>query len=186
MIMKGYIHIIAGLAILMFGSCTAPLKVTSDYDKQASFRNYKTFAIDTMRASQSLSQLNQRRIVAAVRAEMIRKGFRESATPDLLVHLAAILRNGRSVTATTTGYYNYGGFYRPYTWGMGGPAYTTFNVDNYTDGSLIVDIADAASKNLVWEGIGNREIDQPLKDPDSEIPAAVGKIMAGFPPDTKK
>jgi hypothetical protein len=184
--MKGIRTLGYTLCLLGMAACTTPLKVTSDYDKQASFGNYKTFAIDTMRATQTLSQLNQRRIVSAVRAELIKKGFKESNTPDLLVHVAAILKNAQSVTATTTGYYGYGGFYRPYAWGMGSTAYTTFNVDNYTEGSLIIDIADASSKSLVWEGIGNKEIDEPLKDPDTEIGAAVAKILATFPPGRKQ
>lgn len=170
------------LALIIF-SCSPSLKVTSDYDKSASFAQYKTFAIDTMRMSQSVSQLNQNRIINAVKAEMTKKGFTENTTPDLLVHISAIFEKQKSVTSTTD-YYGYGGFYRPYMWGggMGATGYTTYNVQNYTDGSLIIDIADAKTKNLLWEGIGNKEIDKPAKDPDAAISEAVGKILANFPP----
>jgi hypothetical protein len=65
---------------------------------------------------------------------------------------------------------------------MGATGYTTYNVQNYKDGSLIIDIVDAKSKNLIWEGIGNEEIDKPLKDPDTAIPAAVASILAKYPP----
>lgn len=164
-------------------SCSPALKVTSDYDKSASFAQYKTFGIDTMRISQSISQLNENRIVNAVKSEMLKKGFTENATPDLLVHISAIFEKQKSVTSTTD-YYGYGGFYRPYMWGggMGATGYTTYNVQNYTDGSLIIDIADAKTKNLLWEGIGNKEIDKPAKDPDAAISEAVSKILANFPP----
>ena len=167
-------------------SCSPLLKVTSDYDKNANFQQYKTFALDTFSASQSLSQLNQNRISNAVKAEMVKKGFTESITPDMLVHISAIFEKQKSVSSTTD-YYGYGGFYRPYAWGggMGATGYTTYNVQNYVDGSLIVDIADAKTKNLLWEGIGNKEIDKPAKDPDTAIPAAVSEIMAGFPPGKK-
>ena len=40
-------------------------------------------------------------------------------------------------------------------------------------------------KNLMWEGIGNEEIDKPSKDPDAAIAAAVASILAKFPPGTQ-
>ena len=63
--------------------------------------------------------------------------------------------------------------------------YTTYNLQNYKDGSLLVDIADAKTNKLVWEGIGNKQVNKPIKDPDKEIPAMVTSIMAGFPPKEK-
>jgi hypothetical protein len=47
---------------------------------------------------------------------------------------------------------------------------------------LIIDIIDPKTKQLIWEGIGNKEIDKPSSDPDKAISAAVKSIMAGFPP----
>jgi hypothetical protein len=171
------------LIIAIASSCAPSLKVTSDYDKSANFGQYKTFAIDTMRVSESLSQLNQNRIINAVRAALTSKGFTESATPDMLVHVSAIFKNQKQVSSTTD-YYGYGGFYRPYMWGggVGATGYTTYNVQDYIDGSLIVEVADAKTRNLLWEGIGNKEIDKPAKDPDTAIPEAVNKILANFPP----
>lgn len=174
---------ITGLAWALGISCSPGLKVTSDYDKSTSFTQYKTFGVDTMRMSQSVSQLNQNRIIKAVKSEMTKKGFTESTSPDLLIHISAIFEKQKSISSTTD-YYGYGGFYRPYMWGggMGATGYTTYNVQNYTDGSLIIDIADAKTKNLLWEGIGNKEIDKPAKDPDAAIAEAVNKILANFPP----
>lgn len=173
----------AAFAITMV-ACGPSLKVTSDYDKAANFTQYKTFAIDTFRMTQRISQLNANRIINAVKAEMTNKGFTENtASPDLRVNIATILKDQQSVTANTD-YYGYGGVYRPWVWGggMGVNGYTTYNVQNYKDGSLIIDIGDANTKNLIWEGIGNQEIDKPLKDPDTQIPAAVASIMKSFPP----
>lgn len=180
-----YPVIYLALAVMIVTSCEAPLKVTNDYDRKANFQQYKTFALNkvTDPQKQSISQLNQNRIDNAVTAEMIRKGFQQSDNPDLLVNLAVVLQNKKSVTANTD-YYGYGGFYRPYGWGvgMGATGYTTYSVQNYKEGSLIIEVVDAKTKNLLWEGIGNKEIDGPVKDPDTVIPAAVTKIMASFPP----
>lgn len=176
------------VAMLFFIACSPSLKVTSDYDKQASFTQYKTFSIDTFRMNQRISQLNTTRITNAVKAELVKRGLTENAaSPDLKVNVAAILKDQQSVTSNTD-YYGYGGVYRPWAWGggMGATGYTTYNVQNYKDGSLIIDIADAKTNNLVWEGIGNQEIDKPLKDPDTQIPAAVASIMKNFPPGAGK
>jgi hypothetical protein len=89
--------------------------------------------------------------------------------------------------SSTTNYYGYGGVYRPYYYsGFGGYNTTNYNIDHYKDGSLIIDIIDASTEKLVWQGTGNKEIDGPVKDPDKRIPEAVGMIMANFPPGAEK
>ena len=179
--------ILFAATVALISSCSSALKVTSDYDKNVNFQQYKSFIIDTFRLNQSISQLNQARAVEAVKAEMRKKGFTESSSPDMLIHISVILKDKQSVSSSTN-YYGYGGYYRPYMWGggMGASGYTTYNVYDYKDGSLILDIVDAKSKNLLWEGIGNKEIDKPLKDPDTEIPEIIATIMADFPPGAAK
>lgn len=181
--MKKYIFILLGLSTFM--ACSPSLKVTSDYDKAVSFQPYKTFAINTVDSSkQAISQLNEDRIINAIKSELSKKGFTENtASPDLLVHAVTVLKDRKSVSSNTD-YYGYGGGYRPWGWGggMGVTGYTTYNVQDYKDGSLIIDIADAKTQKLVWEGIGNKEIDKPLDNPDAEIAAAVASILAKFPP----
>lgn len=184
--MKSLFNLIAAAGILfLFGlqSCEPALKVTSDYDKAADFSRYKTYAVDTFTMPARMSQLNANRVLNAVKADLNRKGFSESGTPDLVIHIAVIAKEGQTVTAYSN-YYGYGGYYRPYYWGgpTGGMGYTTYDVQNYTDGSLIVDIADASTRNLLWEGIGNKEITGTAKDPDAAITDAVTQIMASFPP----
>ena len=164
---------------LLLASCGPALQVTSDYDHSANFSNYHSFRIVKLEQQvQAISQFNQQRIIDAVRNEMKSKGFTETEDADLLVNIVTILKNEKQLTANT---YGYGGGYRPYAWG-GGYSSTTVNVENYKNGSLIVEVADAKTKNLLWEGIGNQDIDQPSSNPDQAIQAAVKSIMASFPP----
>ncbi|MFL5741946.1 MAG: DUF4136 domain-containing protein [Flavisolibacter sp.] len=176
------------MALVMASSCSPSLKVTSDYDKTVNFTQFKTFSIEKIddATKQSLSQLNLDRISNAIRASLTKKGLQESESADLLVHTAAIIKNKQSVSSTTN-YYGYGGYYRPYMWGGGAGAsgYTTYNVQDYKDGSLIIDLVDSKTQKLVWEGVGNKEIDTP-KDPEKAINAAVESIMAGYPPGAGK
>jgi hypothetical protein len=166
-------------SLILLTSCGPTLTVTSDYDHTANFSQYHTFKIVKLEQQyQALSQLNQNRIIAAVRAQMIAKGFTEAENADLLVNITSILKNEKEIVANS---YGYGGGYRPYAWG-GGNMSTTVNVQNYVAGSLIIEVAAAQGSKLLWEGIGNQDIDSPSKNPDQTVPAAVQKIMASFPP----
>jgi len=187
--MKKYLQISTGLlmAICLIG-CGPSLKVTHDYDKSVNFDQYKTFALyNSDSIHDAISQLNQQRIINAVKGEMTKKGFQENTSnPDVLVNITAILQN-RVAVSSTTDYYGYGGMYRPYYWGGGmSAASTNYNVQHYKDGSLIIDVIDASTKKLVWQGTGNKEIDKPAKDPDTAIPKAVASIMESFPPGKAK
>ena len=113
---------------------------------------------------------------------MIAKGFKEAENAELLVNITSILKNQKEIVANS---YSYGGGFRPYMWG-GGNMSTTVNVQNYIAGSLIIEIASAANNKLLWEGVGNQNIDSPSKNPDKTISTAVQKIMASFPPGMSK
>jgi hypothetical protein len=165
--------------LVLFASCGPTLSVTSDYDHTVNFSQFHNFKIVKLEQKyQALSQFNQMRIINAVQEQMIAKGFTLSETPDLLINITTILKNEKQLVANS---YVYGGGYRPYIWG-GGNMSTTVNVQNYISGSLIIEVANASNQKLLWEGIGNQNIDSPSKNPDKAIPAAVQKIMAGFPP----
>lgn len=178
--MKKYLfYVFIAMYAGFFWDCSNALQVTTDYDKKVDFSKYKTFALDTVRLSEAMGGLTRQRIVDAVVSSLKSRGFKQAAEPDLLVHITSVLKDKTSVSATS---YGYGGYYRPYAWNGVLSSYTTYSVNHYNEGSLIIDIADADSRNLVWEGVGNREIDGPLKDPDEEIPAAVNQILKSFPP----
>ncbi len=169
-------------------SCSSSLKVTNDYDKAADFSTYKTFGFYKHTTEGSVSELNANRIMNAIRANLTAKGYTEqNSNPDMLVNAVTILKDKQAVSATTN-YYGYGGLYRPYGYWGGGMAtgYTTVNTYNYKDGSLSIDIVDNKTNKMVWQGIGNKDIDKAPKDPDATITDAVTKIMAGFPPGAKK
>lgn len=184
------LRIIPILFLGLFYSCSPTVKVTTDYDHAANFGEYKTFAVYDLKAQQGqVNQLNVDRVTKAIRNEMLAKGFTESSNPDLKVNAVSILKNKTQVTADSN-FYGYGGMYRPYGyWGGGammGGGTTTFNSYDYVDGSLIIDIVSAKTDKLVWQGIGNAEIDSKPDNPEQFINDAIKKILAGFPPGTVK
>jgi hypothetical protein len=172
-------------AVVIAWSCGSSLKVSTDYDKSADFTKYKTFGLyNPENQNQAISQLNRNRIIEAIKAEMSKRGYVESSdAPDLLVNSTSIFQDRQSVSSTNT--YMYGGMYRPYGWGPGVSS-TNYDVRHYKDGSLVIDVVEGSSKKLLWQGTGNKEIDGPIKDPDTNIPKAVAMIMTDFPPGQAK
>lgn len=172
------------LSFIAITSCSST-KVTTDRDKSADLTSYRTYSfLNLTDKGPGLSELNRQRIIDAINSEMKKKGYNEDASnPDILVNATAILNEKKQVNATTN-YYNYGGLYRPYFWGPS-MATTSFNVSELKEGALVLDIVDAASKKLVWQSTGNREIDVPMKNADKIIPESVAKILSGFPSKSK-
>ncbi len=168
------------MIITLYG-CAPTIKVSTDYDRAADFSSFLTFTIADISAKGEVNELNAYRIKRSITEVMTEKGLVETgADADLLVNAVTIVKTKREITASTD-YYGYGGVYRPYGyWGAGGT--TTFNSYDYKDGSLIIDVVNKKAGKLLWQGIGNAEVDRMPDNPDHFMLKAVRKILAGFPP----
>ena len=90
----------------------------------------------------------------------------------------------KELTGYTSGYGGYGG----YGWRYGGGMTTTnMQVNEILVGTLIIDMASASAKALVWRGVGVKEIDTGAKPDkrDKNINKAVEKILKEYPPKAK-
>lgn len=165
--------------ILLFVSITScvSVKVASDYDKEANFSEYKTFAFyKTGIDKAEISDLDKRRILRAIETEMLNKGFTKSETPDLLVSI--FTKSREKVNVNNSGYYpyGYGWGWSPYYWG----SYNT--VTTSTEGVLYIDLIDANKKELVWQGVGTGYISQNTNKKEERIKEFVTLIMEKYPP----
>lgn len=162
--------------VLLLASCSS-VRVSSDYDNQANFNQYKTFAfykpgIDKVK----ISDLDKKRILRAIEAEMLAKGFTKSKTPDIMVSIFTKTRENINV------YRNNGGF--GYGWG---PWYGGYqNVQRDTQGTLYIDFIDGKEKQLVWQGKGQGYLTHNQRRKDDRIRTFVAKILERYPPGTKK
>ncbi len=97
------------------------------------------------------------------------------ANPDMFVVLHATY--DEQTTLNTTGYgYGYGPYWR------GGGGMSTTTAYKYTVGTMIVDIYDARTKQLIWRGTGSDTLsDKPEKN-EKKINTAVPKMFQKFPP----
>ena len=155
-------------------------KTSFDYDKTANFAAFKTYALKD--GTKVGNPLIDNRIVAAIESELAAKGLTASADkPDVTVIYHVAFDKKQDITAFSTGGGPYG-----YRWG-GGWGTTDVRVNEILVGTLVVDVADANKNEVVWRGMGVKEVDVQAKADkrDKNINNAVKKILKDFPPKVK-
>ncbi len=174
------------LATLIFTSCNS-VKVLSDYDREADFTTYKSYAFYKTGIDQAqISDLDKKRILRAIEYEMGARGFIKSKSPDILVSIFTREREQVDVYNYPYGWgwgwgWGYWGYYSPYYWG---PAYYGPAVSTSTEGSLYIDLIDAKSKQLVWQGKGSGTLNKSKKieKKEQQIRLFVSEILQQYPP----
>ncbi len=184
--MKNIKFLALPLLALVFGSCTS-VRVLADYDKQADFNSYKSYAFyKTGIDKAEISDLDKKRILYAIDAEMNSRGFVKSNTPDLLISIFTKEREQVDVyNGNNFGWgWGYGfGYWNPWVWG--GPGFYGNSVSTRTEGSLYIDLIDAKNKELVWQGrgIGTLGNGQSIEKKEERIQEFVAQILQNYPPE---
>jgi len=176
---------LTGLMILLIAGACSSIRVSSDFDRDGNFANYKTYAYTEEAQQLPIDDLNKRRIFSAIDKELAAKGFSKSDNPDVWIDLKLKAEQKESATATSTPSY-YGAGYR-YGWG-GGFSTTTINYEKYVEGTLFVDMIDVSKKQLVWQGRAVKTIDPESSADKREknINYAIQQIFTQYPPKVKK
>ncbi|WP_431137183.1 DUF4136 domain-containing protein [Psychroserpens mesophilus] len=181
--MKNTLNILPILILTLFISSCSSVKVATDYDKEADFNSYKTFAFfKTGIDKADLNDLDKRRILRAIEAELIAKGFTKSENPDMLVSIFTKSQQRVDVYNNTWGWGGFGpgwGGYGP-GWGWGFNNQPTVSVKS--EGTLFIDLIDMEKKELIWQGMGTGYISQKMEKKEAQIKEFVMKIMEKYPP----
>ena len=184
--MKKLLKTLAFLTLLIVVTSCSSVRVATDYDKNADFGTYKTFAFfKTGIDKAEISDLDKRRILRAIEAEMLSKGFTKSDNPDILVSLFTKSQQRVDVYNNSWGYGGWGwGGWGP--WGGLGPGWgwgwNQPNVSTTTEGVLYIDLIDAKKKELVWQGMGTGYLSRNMDEKEERIKEFVSKIMEKYPP----
>jgi hypothetical protein len=173
-----HLGLLAGIALLIT-SCSNEIRIKTDYDREVNLRLYKTYGwlpvkeIESKNNPLVYNELTDKRIKKAVDMQFQAKGIQFTTdNPDLRVHYHIIVDNRSAVRPTTYGYY-----YSPY-WMR-----NQYDVYQYREGTLIIDLMDAKNNNLIWRGWGTEVLDTNDIDlSEAAINEAVFKILKEFPP----
>jgi hypothetical protein len=171
------------LGLLAISGCASGPTIRSNADPGVDFARFQTFnfmqPLSTDR--EGYQSFISRDLMAAAERELVGLGLkRTDANPDLLVNFSANLDQRLRVTQTPqSSRGSFGthrrGFYN--TW----PSYRT-DVQQYTMGTVVVDVIDASRMQLVWEGVAAQRITQSRADNIGPvIDEAMREVFARFP-----
>ena len=163
------------LLLVMTASALAQ-QVQTDYDKHANFAQYKTYSWKKIKVN---NQLWEPRIKDAVDSQLAAKGWRRvDDGGDVTVTAIGTTRIQRTLD---TFYNGFGGGWR---WrGFGGTSTTT--VHDYQEGTLVVDMFDTQSKQLIWRGDAADMVSGNADKNEKKLNKAVEKMFKKFPPQEK-
>jgi len=190
------------LPLIFLFSCSS-LDVTNDWDRNVDFRSFKTFSLYPWdyKNGYQINDYDKQTILNTIQNELEDKGYTYvKDSGDMVVSIFITLKGKTSYDAYTNHYggwagygggWGYYGFGYGYGWGPGygyGTGYSTTTVTerHYNEGSLIIDVFNAADKKLIWQGIGSREVEYDLDKRDEKLPKNVHQILAKFPAVGKK
>lgn len=185
--MKTSVKLVSLLLILLISSCTT-VKVVSDVDKTVDFSQYKTYNFLGWQnnSDKLLNEFDKKRIRDAFIEEFTARGisYQENGA-DMNISLYIVVDKKTSVTAYTDYYSNggYGGYGRYNRgWGAGyGSAQTTYQEDDYLEGTLVMDVFDDKDKQQIWQGIAVSTIAEKPEKRDKTTPKKIKMLMAKFP-----
>jgi hypothetical protein len=118
------------------------------------------------------------RIRGAIETQLLEQGFQKnSGSADFIVHYHAALQDNLSQTTVDDAYDN--ATYAEHTrnWDF---QYT----HEWLEGTLLIDILDSSTNELVWRGSAQAELSLTATDEerDKRVKEAVKKMLKNFPP----
>jgi len=185
--MKTIAKLLLSLAVISLSACST-VTVKTDYDHSTSFSKYKTYGLAPASKGQTLSPSGEAALRDALKVGFAARGIHESTTgkPQLAVARVVFLHQKTSVQQysdwgyASNGAWPYG--YGSYNMWSGAPR-TYVDVNQYTEGTLILDFVDTRTGKLVFRGTGKAVVGGTDSNVH-KIREAVEKIMAGFPSGT--
>ena len=194
--MRKFFNKTALLILCLIIGTSLKAQITFDFDKDADFTQYKTFSFGGWQedSDKIINDIDKKRILESFKSEFVQRGMDyQLAEADVIVTLFLVVNKETSTTAYTNymgagmgygygyGGGRYGGYYRP-AWGWGGGYSTTsYNENHYNVGTFVVDIYDAKTKKLVWQGVSQKTINEKANKRAKSIPKGVAKIMKKYP-----
>ena len=180
------------LALLAAAGCQTPIKGHHEYDPEAPFASYRTWAWITdapiLRPSAGASNQDPRmspifdgEIRRAVERNLRAKGYEQSNDPNR-ADLVAVFSLGTREKVQVDSYparagygYGWGGRY-----GYGGVA---TDVRTYTEGTLAIDFFDRVNKRAVWHGWATKRLayQRNAEERREIINEATDAILEAFP-----
>ena len=168
-----YISVV--LLLLSMGACAPYVNVSTDYDHAINFQEYRSFnwyrnKTGVKQDSLQYDTFFDKRMQNAIKANLSQRGIEFSERPSFYVNYNVSFAN--QSTPNVGPFYPYG-----YYGGYGRFA----NNNQYKEGTIIVDLIDARTNQLLWRGVGESEV-RNRNIPEDKVIEIVNSILGKFPP----
>ena len=146
--------------------------VKTDYDHSANFNQVKTYSWAKIKTANSIWD---DRVKDAIDKELAAKGWTQVPSGG---DVAVVAVEKTSVHQQYDTFYNgFGGFRR-----WGGIEEATTTVDNYKVETLVVNLFDGNSKQLIWRGTSTSDLSGNPEKNTKKLNQDVQKMFKHFPP----
>jgi hypothetical protein len=174
------VFVLLGMMVLTAGRLSAQ-QVKTDYDRSANFGQYKTYSWERVKTKDAL---DVDRIKTAVNAALAAKGWTlVDAGGDVSVVGIEMTRNQQTLN---TFYDGFGGGWGWRRFGGGGFGEATTTTETYKVGTLVVDLFDTKTKQLIWRGASSDTLSNNSDKNIKNLDKGVEKMFKNFPPGSSK
>jgi hypothetical protein len=162
---------------LVFAGMASAQQVKTDYDRSANFALYKTYSWEHV---ETKDPLNVDRIKHAVNTVLAARGWTMvDSGADVAVVAMEITRDQQTLN---TFYDGLGGGWGWRRFGGGGFGEATTTTDTYTVGTVVVDLFDTKTKQLIWRGSASDTLSNNSDKNIKDLNESVDKMFKHFPP----
>jgi len=167
--------------MFLFAGRSSAQQVKTDYDRSANFAQYKTYSWEQVRTKDAL---DIDRIKASVNAALTAKGWTQvDSGGDVSIVAMEITRNQQTLN---TFYDGFGGGWGWRRFGGGGFGEATTTTETYKVGTLVVDLFDTKTKQLIWRGASSDTLSDNSNKNIKNLDKGVEKMFKQFPPGSSK
>jgi hypothetical protein len=164
-----------GLVLVPYlAALAAAQEVKLDFDPATDFTQYKTFGW-SLAQEPAKNPANHIRITRAVESNLVARGVTKATDGEPDLYLTYLGKVGEKVKVSSK---SAGSYWEPTN------LRTTVDVGKVKAGTLILEMADARSKEVVWRGVSTTVGIRPELI-EEEINAAVKKLLQDYPPKKK-
>jgi hypothetical protein len=174
------VFVLMGMMLLFAGQLSAQ-QVKTDFDRNANFGQYKTYSWEQVKTKDAL---DVGRIKAAVNAALAAKGWTQVDSGGDVSIIAMEMTHDQQTLNTF--YDGFGGGWGWRRFGGGGLGEATTTTETYRVGTVVVDLFDTKTKQLIWRGSSSDTLSNNSDKNIKNLDKGVDKMFKNFPPGSSK
>jgi len=170
--------------MFVFAAKSSAQQVKTDYDRSANFAQYKTYCWEQVKTKDAL---DVDRVKSAVNAALAAKGWSKvDSGGDVSIIAVETTQNQQSLNTFYDGFGGGWGYRRFGGGGFGGLGEATTTTETYKVGTLVVDLFDTKTKQLLWRGTSSDTLSNNSNKNIKNLDKGVEKMFKKFPPGSSK